>query len=794
MLIGQSAIISGTIENDRQQPVPYTNVILYKVADSTMVKAGITDESGNYQIKGIFKGLYFLELSSLGYQSLMLNDILLSENQYLQMGKQYLKPSLEQLQEVTVIASKPMVQVKADRTTFNIEGTINSVGSDGVSLLSKAPGISVDNNNNISILGRTGVLIYIGGKRLPLTGDELTNYLEGLSSEQIDKIDIITNPGVRYDAEGNAGIIDIVLKKDKNLGVNGTINTSYTQGRYANHNINASGNYSDKKLNIYASAGASKRKGFNESSYENYQNGLLIFENNDFVSTTENYNYQIGADIFLTDKHTLGFLINSITGNGNQKAPSRTNISNQVTPNQIDSTLVVNGNTDTKRNQQTYHLYYRFNNDNGSALDLNLDYGNYGNRSNRFQPNQYFDENGGLLSEEINSIHAPTDIDIYTIKVDYEANLWEGKLGLGSKLSRIETNNIYLFFDGINGNRTQNNQRSRLFNYTENVYAAYANYSIQLKENLNVSAGLRVEKTSSKGDLRAFVPELEEPSVVLDYMDWFPNLGVSWDLNSENKFSINYGRRINRPDFNVLNPFNDQINLLSSEKGNPFLRPEIQDNVEFGYSHKSNYNFKIAYSKTEDKITRLVGPDANEPRATFSTWENLGFQNTLIFNSNIVLALNNWLESYFNFSVSYIDNRANFGENAIIDLQVFSYKIYLQNSIQLPEGFTAEISGYYNGPTVWGGVFEMDPNWKLDIGLQRKFLKDKLSARLTATDIFYTSNWSGNADFNGLRYYGQGFRDSRRISVNLSYNFSNQNLKPKNRKKGLENEGNRVGG
>ncbi|RDY60884.1 TonB-dependent receptor [Flagellimonas nanhaiensis] len=793
IIFGQSATISGRINDDTEKPVPFANVMLFKSVDSTMTKAGITNENGVYQLDNLSEGDYFLEFSSLGYQKLTLNNITLAENQHLKLGVYFLQPEVEQLTEVTITASKPMVQVKADRTTFNIQGTINSVGTDGVALLNKAPGIFVDNNNNISILGRTGVLIYVNGKRLPLKGDDLANYLENIPSEQIDKIDIITNPGVQYDAEGNAGIIDIVLKKDKNLGGNGTINSSYSQGRYASMVLNAIGNFRNKKLNIFASAGVSNRKRFNESSYNNFLNNIVLYETNDFVGKSNNHNYQLGADLFLSDQHTLGTLISSNVRDGSLKAHTRTEISNAATSNLVDSTLVVNGTSNARRTQKTYNLYYHFADYGGNALQLNLDYGKYENRSNRFQPNQYFDVDNQLLSEETNSIDIPTDIDIYTIKADYETHLGQSKIELGSKVSRIRTDNTYLFFDGAIGDRIQNDQRSRQFAYTENVYAAYLNYSLPLNKKVDISVGFRAEQTHAQGDLEAFLPELEEPPVKLDYLDWFPSFRISWRVNAENRMFMSYGRRINRPDFSNLNPFNDQINLLSSEKGNPFLRPEIQNNVELGYSYKSKYNFKLTYSKTEDKITRLVGPDADEPRATFGTWENLGFQDTFGLSSNMSLNFNNWLKSYLNFSASYIDNQANFGDNAIVDLQVFSYKLYLQNSIQLPKGITGEISGYYNGPTVWGGVFEMEPNWKLDLGLQRRFFKDQLNIRLLATDIFYTSNWQGTADFNGLYYVGRGFRDSRRISVNLSYNFGNQKTRRKNREKGLENEGKRVG-
>lgn len=788
----QSASVSGYLQDEKQIPVPFANVILYSMIDNSLVKAGITTEKGFYQINGIPKGSYYIEFSSLGYGNLNVNDIRLIADQKLDLETNTLKPSLEELDEVTVTVSRPIISVKPDRTIFNVEGTVNSVGFDVITLLRKAPAVTVDNNNNISILGRTGVLVYIDGKRLPLTGDDLSNYLQNISSEQIDRLDIITNPDVSYDSEGNAGIIDIRLIKDKNLGMNGTLKTTYGQGRYASYNVSGSGNYRNKKLNVFTTIGISENNGFNESSFDNYQNGLRLLEINNFKTNLQDYNFRFGTDFFLAQNHTLGVLINGNKDRSDRNLLSKIQVFSQNTPNQIDSLLMVKGTSNAKSSRQTYNLNYLFENKNGQRLNIDLDYGKYRNESKRFQPNQYFNNENELLSEEISQIYAPTEIDIYTFKIDYEYKLWDGTLRIGSKISKINTDNTYLFFDETNGVFEQNNNRSRLFDYTENVFANYLNYSKAISDKCNLSLGLREEKTNVNGDLQAFVAELDEPSVKLDYINWFPSLGLTWRASEKNNYSFNYGRRINRPNYFLLNPFTDQITQLSFEKGNPFLRPEIVNNFEIGYSHLSKYNFKIFYSRAKDKITRLVGPDENDPRATFSTYENLGSQTVFGFNSNITLKVNSWLKTYFNFSGSYIDNQANFGNDAIIDLQVFSYKIYSQNSFKLGNGFNAEISGYYNGPNIFGGNFKMKPNYSVDVGLQRKFLNKKLNVRLVATDIFYQSGFDGVAEFDGLTYFGNGRRDSRRVSINLSYNFGNQNLKSRNRNQGLENEEKRV--
>lgn len=790
--MAQTGTIIGYLQDEKQRSIQFANVILFSAADSSFVKAGITSEKGFYQLDNIPKGSYFLESSSLGYANLKLDNIELMADQKLDLGINTLKRLTQELEEVVLTISKPIIVVKPDRTIFNIEGTINSVGFDVISLLRKAPGVTVDNTNNISILGRTGVLVYIDGKRLPLTGDDLDNYLQSISSEQIDRIDIITNPSVRYEAEGNAGVIDIRLKKNKNFGIHGNLKTTYSQGRYASYTIGASGNYRNKKLNFFTTIGSTENNGFSESIFDNYQNDLRLLETNNFKTNSKGYNLRLGTDFFISSKHTLGILMDANKGRSQQKLPSNIKISNQNTPRQIDSLLVVNGTTNTKSQRQTYNLNYLFDNGNGQRLNIDLDYGKYLNESDRFQPNRYFDGEGELLLEEINRIDAPIDIDIYTFKLDFEHQLWSGVLDVGSKISNIITDNEYLFFDETNNVFQKNNNRSRLFSYNENVFANYLNYSKQIFNTWNISLGLRVEKTNANGDLEAFVAELDEPTINLTFLNWFPSVGLIWQPNENNNYSFSYGRRINRPNYFLLNPFTDQITQLSFEKGNPLLRPEIINNFEIGYSYSSNYNFKIYYSRTKDKITRLVGPDENDPRATFSTFANLGSQTVFGSITNISLSINNWFKSYFNFSTSYINNKADFGNNALIDVHVFSYKIYSQSTINLPKELNVEISGYYNGPNIFGAVFEIEPNWSMDIGLQRNFFSNKLNVRCIITDIFYKSGFKGVATFDGLTYFGSGLRDSRRLSINLSYNFGNQNIKSRNRNQGLNSEQKRI--
>ncbi len=809
-LQAQNASISGVLQNDQEEPVQFSNIILYQSADSSLVKVEPSDMEGKFRFNGLNAGSYYLVATYVGLADLKKTDLVLTDGQTLELGVLAFQPTAIELAGATVTATRAMVEVKPDRTVFNVQGTINSTGSDAIELLRKAPGVMVDNNDNINVLGRAGVLLYVDGKRLPLTGADLKAYLQNLPADQIDRFDIITNPGAKYEAEGNAGIIDIRLKKDENLGANGSVNATGSKGRFYQYNLGGSANYRNKKMNAFASVGYSGGDRYNEMIFENKQiserkinnmgtietivDSTFLDETNNMNNANENINYRFGTDFFIGKNQTIGFLVGGNYSNNNQMNVNRIEIAPLSTPTSIDSILVANVFGESNRNQNTFNLNYRFENKKGKSLNLDADYGKYTLTSDQRQPNRYFDEKEELLlTEVINAFETPSEIDIYTFKADYEQEVLKGKLGLGTKFSKVVSDNTFLFFDEIDGQRIQNDQTSNEFEYDETVYAAYVSYARPINQQWSFSAGLRAELTDALGILTPFVVENQEPPVEQNYLSWFPSAGLTWQMNRTNVFSLNYGRRINRPDYNVLNPFDNKLSELSSEKGNPNVRPEIVNNLELGYTLAYRYNFKLAYSKTTDQITRLIAPSDDDPRASFITWDNLASQTVLNLNASAPIQVNKWWSVFINASASYIDNQADYGNGATVDVQVFTYNTFQQHTFSLPKGFKGEISGWYGGPGVWGGVFKYDSSWSLNLGLQKKFLNDQLNVRVSANDIFYESGWSGQSQFDGLTSTGRGNWDSRRVSLSLSYNFGNQKVKSRKRKTGIEEESKRVG-
>jgi len=787
----QQSLSSKLLDGDGA-PVMFANVVLYSSPDAKLIKVESSDENGKFIFRNVDNGSYYIEASFIGYTNYKSEPINIKEDDIV-LSDFIMETNSVELEAAVVTARRALVEVKPDRMVFNVEGTINAAGDDALGLLRKAPGVLVDNNNNVTVLSRSGVLIYVDGKRLPLTGDDLTAYLSNLPAEQIDRMDIITNPGAKYEAQGNAGIIDIRLKRDKSHGMNGSISGSVSQGRFGKGNVSSMGNYRNSILNTFGTIGYNGGSSYNDMLFINNQNGLILDESNLSENTTNGINYRWGTDFFFGKNQTVGFLVSGQNQNTESNSENRIEISQLASASNIDSILIAENISDQKRDQSTYNINYAFDNKKHS-LNVDLDYGKYRNDYEYIQPNRYFlEDETTLVTEVLTEYDTPIEIDIYTGKIDYESDIFGGKIGLGTKFSKVKTDNSFLFYNIENSERAFDDVRSNIFLYDENVYAGYANYQRAINQKWGMSAGLRVESTDAVGDLQAFREDLQEDPVNLNYTNYFPSGGLTYNQARNKTWSLNYGRRINRPDYNVLNPFTVQLSELSFMKGNESLNPEIVNNLELGYTLNYRYNFKLSYSKTTNQITRLIAPDDEDPRAGFITWANLAEQTIYGFNASLPFTVTPWWNAFANISGGYLNNQADYGDGAIVDVQAFTYSFFQQHTFTLPRGFTGEISGYFSGPGVWGGVFRYNETWSLNLGLQKKFFNDMMNVKLSFNDIFFQSGWDGVSNFDGLIGEGRGNWDSRRAAISVSYNFGNTNVKSRKRKTGIEDETKRVG-
>jgi outer membrane receptor protein involved in Fe transport len=783
-----SADITGKVLDSNEEPVVFANVILYQAMDSSFVKAEFTYDDGSYSIPVSKEGEYYLVINYLGlpdYQSDVFN---FSDQANLDLGIFTMAEAENKLDEVTVVAKRPILEMKPDKMVFNVDGSINASGSDALELLKKAPGVIVDNNDNITLLGKSGVRVYIDDKPSPLSSEDLAAYLTTLQSDQIDNIEIITNPSAKYEAEGNAGIINIRLKKNENVGTSGSISQNFQQGEKSRYNGSFTGNWRAENTNLYGNLGYYKGGNNNDFNLYREQFGFRFDQRNESGGNWEGMHYRVGLDYFINKKSTFGILADGNINNGEWNSNSITDIG-MANSTVIDSLLVAEGASNWDRMNNNINLNYRFNNGAGNTLNIDLDAGLYRNQKEELQPNFYKTADGSvILNERTNFIDSPTDIDIYTFKLDYEMPALGGNMGLGAKTSFVKTDNSYDFFDVIDDGNVIDEEQSNKYVYEELVNAVYGTYAKQFSK-FNLQLGLRFEHTHSDGMLTAFIPTNDE-NVIRNYFDVFPSGGITYTPNQKNAFTLNYSRRLNRPNYQDLNPFRSKLDELTFELGNPFLRPEYTNNFQLSHNFKYRFTTTLGFSHTKDLITRFT--DIESQTASYITWLNLADQYNYSINFAAPVSLTDWWSSYTSITGYLMKNSADYGDGKIVDLEQTSFNIYSQQTFALPSDLSLEVSGWYNSPSLWGGTFNMESMWNLDIGIQKKILNGQGNIKLSVSDVFKSSDWAGVSEFGELYMRVSGTNDSRRVRLSATYNFGNKKIRTRNRKTGLEDEARRI--
>lgn len=785
------SIISGTVRDSGGEAVAFANAILFNAVDSQMVKAEITDMDGLFNLTGLSRGTYRLKVSFVGYAPFESGEFTLGDNAVKTFDSILLQPDENVLEAVEITTERALIEVQPDKTVFNVEGSVNATGNTALELLRKAPGVMVDNDDNIILLGKSGTKIYIDGKPSPLGGEDLAILLRSMQSSEIDAIEIITNPSSKYDAEGDAGIINIRLKKDKNLGANANINLGYNQGFYAKYNGTVNMNYRNKSVNLFGMYSLNSGTWRSTMDFDSYMDAFNTFTNS-MNKYSGNYNsFKLGADFFIDKMSTIGFIADGSLYNWSNYSNSISQIFDANT-NMPLSDLVAGSEALGDNVNLHANINYRFDNLEGNTWSIDGDFGKYDNLSNSYQPNTYYDPIADTTMDvNIYTSEAPTSILLYTANVDHERKLGNGKLGAGIKFSYVTTDNTYDFFELINGSEVLDASRSNHFVYEENINAAYINYAFAI-DKVNITLGLRAEQTNNTGTLTS-LQETEDDTVSRSYLDLFPSGGIAFNINQKNALRLNYSRRIQRPDYQDLNPFEFKINELSYQKGNPFLQPQYTQSLQLTHIYNYSLSTTLRYSYTSDFFSSLS--DTASDGAGYIQTLNIGNQQVIGLNVSYPLSITKWWSTYTNTGVYTLHNAGVISEGRTIALTQTSFNLYHQSTFSISDKFSLELSGWYNSPSVWGAVFQTKANWSLDLGAQYKVLKDRGNIKLAFTDVFHTAPWDAVQDIDGLYMTINGSWESRQLRLSFSYLFGNEQVKEfKNRKTGIDDEKNRIDG
>jgi Outer membrane protein beta-barrel family/CarboxypepD_reg-like domain len=783
-LIAQSNIdrkITGIVVDSLTKGfLPNATIMLTK--NDSIIMGAKSKNDGSFIVKQSIEGSYLLKIQYVGYNAKTISIDLKNKD----INLLNINMSLSQivLSEVKVLGKKPFIEFLDDRVTMNVSESITGIGGNAMDILKKAPYIMIDMNGAVTLKGKYNPQILIDGKLTNYVGD-VSKLLESMPSGSIDKIEIITNPSAKYEAEGRgAGVINIKTLKGKALGWNGNVNGGIGMGEKFRYNGGIDLNYRSEKYNVFGN--------YNRIDFQQYVlfhlttriNKLFMDEYNDRNIHRFNNTFKVGVDYQIDKKNTIGFL-----ATGFENISNMTNLTDTrfmpVNSSLIDSSQITSADRKTTWNNIALNLNYVHNfNTTGKNLKIDIDYLRNNNLPNENFIIKYLD-NKGLQARQASYYRndLPSNLNLASINVDFENPLKDGKkLEMGLKLRTTWLTNDSRF-DILSDNIwVKDTRRSNLYEYQENVNAGYINYKTKLK-NVNLTMGIRMENTNLEG-----FSVTQNESLTRNYVQFFPNISFQKELDKNNNIRLSYQQSISRPSYEQFNPFVVYHTNYSNSKGNPALTPAIDNTISLDYDYRKKLFISLNNSVTKGIIGYI--PRINpETKVLSYIFENFDYTNNLylniIYNTNIT----KWWQTNSELALYYQSIKGTYNDVEFAKTNPYFGFTY-SNTFTLGKGYTAELSGAYNSR--WAQtVFYGRPFQNIDIGFSKSILNNQGSLKFNVTDIFNQLNYI--AELAVINQVHQRKPETRYFRLNFSYKFGNNNVKKsRNRQTGLSSESRRI--
>ncbi len=778
-----------------QKPIDAATVALLNVKDSSIVKTAVTNKDGQFEIALLKDGRFLVSVQAIGFNTYYSEAFEVNTSSPVYTVKQVsLSPSSQQLGNVVVTTKKPFIEQKIDKTVVNVDASPTNVGLSALDVLEKSPGITVDKDGNISLRGKQGVVIYIDGRPTYLSGTDLANYLKNLSSGSLDQIEIMTNPPTKYDASGNSGIINIKTKKTKVTGLNGSVTVGAGTGKYPKANESFNINYRRGKVNMFGNYSYGYYKNFHSLDLvrnfrdEGTKNLESIFrQRTDGISISQSHSFKLGADYFITKRTTLGVVVNGYTSPNKSSNTNVTNIfdANDVMQSQTLSPSVDNGKwSNLGGNLNFKHTF----DTTGKELTADVDYVHYSSSSNQLFNNYFYDDKGNKnLPDEVLRGILPGDIKIFSVKADYTHPLkGNAKFEAGVKSSIVKTDNNAQYDTLANNVWGVDTGRTNHFIYKENINAAYVNLSKQLNKKWSVQLGLRLENTSSNGH-----QVIKDQTFRRDYTQLFPTAYVGYAPNDKNQFALSYGRRIQRPDYEDLNPFYHFLDKYTYQVGNPYLKPQFSHNIELTHSFKNMLNTTLSYSTTNDIIQEVL-EQVDSTHTSFVKRSNIAKQNSFGISMNAGVPVTKWYRTNIYAQVIYNQYKG-FVNTGDINVSATGFMANISNQFTVKKGWTFELSGFYRSKMI-EGILIAKPMGRADFAVAKSIMKDKGMIRVNFRDFLNVQHFQGYSKYQNVDVTIANTWDSRQVNVSFTYRFNKGQSVQHRDHNGAGEEQNRVKG
>jgi len=735
-----------------------------------MTQYAFTGQDGAAEFTNVKNNKYRLYISQVGYTNYF-SPVFAIDSLHEQVDVPLISLYAQSLKEVVVEGKTPMIQHYADKTVVNVDQSpLNAVGSI-YDVIKRSPGIIIDPNENIIIHGKQNVMVMIDGRILPMSGNDLANYLKSIPSESVDKIEFITSPSAKYDANGTAGIINIVLKRNKAIGSNVALHAGYSQGIYPKSNDGFSISERTKDFNIFGSYNYSYRGTTNMISLKSnyYNNGQLEDASQQYETLKVPFitnMARIGTDFFASKSTTIGFIADGgITNVNSSEATTSYNYDSANHPTGYSNT---NSTTPNKIYNYSGNLNLKHTFDStGREVLINLDYADYNNKGYQHILTNYYNTDNTVAAAPSNLYgYLPGNLNIYSFKVDYDGELGKkGKLEAGVKSSYVTTNNSVMVYDGTTSAAPLDTTQSNHFIYSENINAAYVSYNRILRK-ADFEVGLRAEQTIANGNQVTTNQQFAH-----NFLQLFPTISMDDSIAKDHDLGIVATRRINRPTYDQLNPFRLYVNPTFYLQGNPYLIPQNAYSIQISDTYKEKYTLAFSYTHTINAITTVIFPLPGSNNIAEQTNENLNRFDTYMANFSAENPIGKWLNVIVGadaFVNHYIANLS----SSPLNSQRFVWDINDNNTITLTKNLSLEIDGfYYSGYDL--GYLYLQGTFTMGAGIKMDVLNHKGTIKINANDIFWNDVTQGTTTFANFNQTIFVRRDTRFVGISFTYNFGN---------------------
>ncbi len=773
--------VTGKVHVENNVPLASATAYLMKAKTTVILKAVVTDENGEYQFSDIQAGSYYVEAKMVGYTANKSNVFDISKSDH-KVPAILLNTDTRKLQEVAVEGKRPMVESKPGKLVLNVENSPLAAGNNALDIVQRAPGVSLDNNNNLQLMGQSGVSVTIDGRQTYMSGEQLVNFLKSTDGNQIKSVEVITTRAAKDDAEGAVGTINIVLKKNRMEGFNGTFNMTAGRGEKFRGNSSLSLNYKKNNTTVFGSYAYSDEKSHRKLLLDRViqnKGEKTYFKQRSILDEKEqNHSYRFGVEQRTSARNTLTVQFNGSNNIEYNDNDSKTNVGKSFTT--LDSLLISTSQFKELFDRYSANLNNEFRIDsNGRKLTLDLDWSKFKSSKRVGYNNQYFDgQMNAITPEEIQRSRMPIGIDIYVAKLDYEQPLSKvSKLEMGAKYSNVTSDNDLTFEDFLNNSWINNEKRTNHFVYKEQIAAGYIDYNNTIGK-WGLKVGARGEYTFSDGNSLTLNKQVKR-----NYFKLFPNANLTYTLHENHILSLGYARKITRPNYRQLNPFDYFIDKLTFERGNPYLNPQFSNEFTLNYTLMQRYNVTLGINDVRDAIVESMGQDS-VLKQTWVIRENLGKNLTAYLNLNIPVTVskiwsmnNNITGIHFNFDgmvSGYPLKRTSFL------LQATS-----MHNLKLAKSLSANVNLRYFSPFNYN-VYDMKARWDMEVGATKTFKDQRSSLKLAVSDLFNTGNQNLKTNFGDFDSSIRQYQDRRVVRLTYSYKFGN--LKNNYRKKDTSNE------